>query len=83
MIAVPADVEAGEDEVMAVLVREPGSSVTADEVWEWCDARIPAFAVPRYLRFVERLPLTPSEKVRKVALREEGVTPDTSDRTAR
>jgi len=79
VIAVPAEAEAGEDEVMAYLItREP---VTAEEVWRWCDEHIPAFAVPRYLRFVDELPKTPSQRVQKAELRKLGVTPDTHDRT--
>jgi len=80
VVAVPADIEAGEDEVMAVIVAEPGATPDAAELWRWCDERLPAFAVPRYLRFVDHLPKTPSEKVRKAALRSDGVTPDTHDR---
>ena len=38
--------------------------------------------VPRYIRFVEALPKTPTEPVEKVKLREEGITPDTFDREA-
>ena len=79
VIGVPADVEAGEDEVLAVVVvSEP---VQAAEILEWCTGRIPAFAIPRYLRVIDALPKTPSEKVRKAALREDGVTLDTYDRT--
>ncbi|MFW6773908.1 AMP-binding protein [Nocardioides sp. CPCC 205120] len=80
VIGVPADQEAGEDEVLAVVVAsEP---VEAAEVLEWCRGRIPAFAIPRYVRVVETLPKTPSEKVRKAALRQDGITPDTYDSTA-
>jgi len=79
VIGVPADVEAGEDEVMAVVVTsEP---VTAAALWAFCAGKIPAFATPRYIRFVDALPRTPSQKVRKAVLREEGVTGDTQDRT--
>lgn len=83
VVAVPADHEAGEDEVMAVIVVEDGAEVSADDLWAWCEERIPDFAVPRYLRFVPALPMTPSEKVRKRALRDEGVTADTHDRDHR
>ena len=38
--------------------------------------------VPRYIRFVETLPKTPTERVQKVKLREEGITADTFDREA-
>jgi crotonobetaine/carnitine-CoA ligase len=79
VIGVPADVEAGEDEVLAVVVTsEP---VEASEILTWCEGRIPAFAIPRFVRVVDALPKTPSEKVRKAALREDGITVDTFDRT--
>jgi len=78
VIAVPADSEAGEDEVMACIVGD--GSLNAEEIWAWADQRIPAFAVPRYLRFMDSLPRTPSEKIIKHALRAEGVTGDTYDR---
>lgn len=80
VVAVAADHEAGEDEVMAVVVPVEGHDPTPEELWAWCDERIPAFAVPRYLRFTDELPITPSEKVQKRALREAGVTEDTVDR---
>ena len=38
--------------------------------------------VPSYVRYVETLPKTPTERVQKVKLREEGITPDTFDREA-
>jgi crotonobetaine/carnitine-CoA ligase len=80
VIGVPADVEAGEDEVLAVLV--VSEQVDPAELLAWCDGKIPAFAIPRFLRQVDALPKTPSEKVRKAALREDGITMDTFDRTA-
>ena len=80
VIAVPASVEAGEDEVMAVVVLNEGATLDALEFWAHCDKRLPYFAIPRFVRFVSALPKTPSEKVRKVELREEGVTADTADR---
>ncbi|MXZ29529.1 MAG: ATP-dependent acyl-CoA ligase [Acidimicrobiia bacterium] len=79
-VAVPADQEAGEDEVLVVIVAEPDAALTAEEIWRYGDRRLPYFAVPRYLRFVAELPKTPSEKVRKVELRAAGVTADSHDR---
>jgi carnitine-CoA ligase len=79
VIAVPAEAEAGEDEVMAyVVTSEP---TTPESLWEWCERRVPAFAMPRFLRFVDELPKTPSQRVQKASLREQGVTPDVHDRT--
>ncbi len=79
VIGVPADVEAGEDEVLATVVTS--ETVDPAEILTWCEGRIPAFAIPRFVRVVEALPKTPSEKVRKAALRETGVTSDTYDRS--
>jgi crotonobetaine/carnitine-CoA ligase len=77
VLGVPADQEAGEDEVLAVVVAS--CAVDPAEILAWCEGRIPAFAIPRYLRVVDVLPKTPSEKVRKAVLREDGVTSDTYD----
>lgn len=79
VIGVPADQDAGEDEVLATVVTN--TQVGAAEILSWCEGRIPAFAIPRYVRFIDALPKTPSEKVRKAVLREEGITPGTYDRT--
>ena len=38
------------------------------------------FMVPRFVRFMEKMPKTPSERIEKYKLREEGITPDTWDR---
>ena len=57
VIAVPADSEAGEDEVMAYVVAS--GPVDAAELWQWCEGRIPAFATPRFIRLVDALPKTP------------------------
>ena len=58
VIAVPATIEAGEDEVMACVVTNPGTD--PGEIWAFCSRRVPAFAVPRYIRIMTSLPKTPS-----------------------
>lgn len=80
VVGVPADAEAGEDELLLVVVPETGSRPRPEELWAWCEARLPAFAVPRYIRFADALPMTPSGKVRKAPLREAGVDEYTADR---
>lgn len=80
VIGVPADVEAGEDEVLAAVV--VNQDVSPAEILDFCDGRIPAFARPRYIRVVDDLPKTPSEKVRKSVLRDQGVPPGTYDAAA-
>ena len=79
VIAVPAEQEAGEDEVMAFLVPVPGKEISPAEVWEYCERNLPYFAIPRYLRFINELPKTPSEKVQKAILRESGKDLSTHD----
>jgi carnitine-CoA ligase len=73
VIAVPATGLAAEDEVMAIVVLAPDAELPPAEFWAFCDRRLPRFAVPRYLRFATELPKTPSGKVRKVQLREDGI----------
>ena len=70
-----------EDEIMVVCIPE-GDAPDPAELTHWLAERIPYFMVPRYIRFVEVLPKTPTERVQKVKLREEGITPDTFDREA-
>ena len=79
-IGVPADQEAGEDEVMVFIVPEEGKEVNAQEIWDFSEKQLPDFAIPRYIQVLPELPKTPSEKVRKIELRETGVGPETSDR---
>ena len=80
VIGVPADEQAGEDEVMAVIVAaEP---VQPTDIWSWCAGRVPEFATPRYVRFVDKLPRTPSEKIQRNVLRDEAAhAGDVHDRT--
>jgi crotonobetaine/carnitine-CoA ligase len=80
IVAVPADMEGGEDEVKACIVLNPDRSVTFAALMEWCEERLPAFAVPRYIEFMDSLPKTPTEKIRKGVLRAAGVTAETWDR---
>jgi crotonobetaine/carnitine-CoA ligase len=80
VVAVPADEEGGEDEIKAVVVAAAGAGVDAEQVWSWCDERLPYFAVPRYVELADELPKTPTSKVRKHELRAAGVGPGTADR---
>jgi crotonobetaine/carnitine-CoA ligase len=69
-----------EQEVMACLVRAAGSTLSEAQVLQHCLARVPRFAVPRFIEFVETLPRTASGKVRKQELRERGLGTRTWDR---
>lgn len=84
--AVPADGGEGmEDEVMVAL--QPAANTMIDdsrllELRSTASGNLAKFALPRYLRVMQELPKTPTGKIRKVVLREEGVTQDTIDTTA-
>jgi crotonobetaine/carnitine-CoA ligase len=78
----PVRSELGEDEVMAAIVRQPGSALNALDLTRYCEPRLAYFAVPRFIDFVEALPATENGKVQKFTLRERGVTVGTWDREA-
>jgi crotonobetaine/carnitine-CoA ligase len=80
VVAVPSDT--AEDEILAVLVAADGRDVDYEDVVEFLRPRVAYFMIPRYFRTVTELPMTPTEKVRKVVLREAGLTDDCWDREA-
>jgi crotonobetaine/carnitine-CoA ligase len=75
---IPSDL--GEDDVMvAVVLRDDVAAVAATDVLDWCRERLPYFAVPRYVEFLDELPRTQTAKVLKADLRAAGVRPTTYD----
>jgi carnitine-CoA ligase len=76
----PVRSELAEDEVMAAIVVRPGETIDYAALLDYCQPRMPYFAVPRYLEFVEALPVTENGKVTKYKLRERGVTAASWDR---
>jgi carnitine-CoA ligase len=81
VIAVGIPVES-EEEVMVVIVPKSGQKLEPRELIEWLTPRMPYFAVPRFVRVVDAIPKTETNKQRKFPFREAGVTPDTWDRVA-
>jgi crotonobetaine/carnitine-CoA ligase len=76
VIGVPS--ELSEEEVLAVVkVKEELAPAT---ILDFAQARLPHFAVPRYIRFVAELPKNPQQRIQKFVLREQGITADTWDR---
>lgn len=80
VIGVPSDVT--EDDVLAVVAPATGTAIDPAELISHCAALLPYFMVPRYIRVVDALPKTPTNKVEKHRLRKQGVTSDTWDRVA-
>ena len=62
-------------EVKAYIVPEPGSGLTPDAVWAYCDKEMAGYKVPRYIEFRDSLPKTRTQKTRKFMLRKEAQNP--------
>jgi crotonobetaine/carnitine-CoA ligase len=79
-IAVKAET-GGEDEVLACIVLAPGASPPDPvEILDFCAPRMPYFAVPRYVEFIDDIPKTPSQKIQKNKLRARGLMDSAWDR---
>jgi len=74
--------EISEDDVLAVVATAPGQTVDPAELLEFLRPRLAHFMLPRYVRVLEQLPRTPTQKIEKYLLRAEGVTANTWDREA-
>ena len=61
--AIPVPDALGEDEILVAVVRRPGAALQAQEIADWCAARLAAIKVPRYVAFVDALPHTPTHRV--------------------
>ncbi|MGD9920690.1 MAG: AMP-binding protein [Pseudorhodoplanes sp.] len=77
-IAVPG--QDGEDEVLVAVQPKPGRTIDPSELLTFLLPRMPHYMVPRYIRIMETMPRTQTDKVQKQILRSQGVTTDTWDR---
>lgn len=64
--AVP-DTRLGED-VIAVIVRRPGTTLTEREMREFASVRLAPVKVPRRVMFVEQIPKGPTGKIQRIGL---------------
>ncbi len=80
--AIPVPAEHEEDEVMVVIEPKPGETIDPEALTEFLVPRMAHFMVPRYIRIMDSLPKTPTNKVQKPLLKQQGVTDDTWDREA-
>ena len=75
-----AEVE-GEHELKLNVVLQDGTHLTHEDLAGFINENAPHYFVPRYMEFVDSLPMTPTNKVQKFKLREAGVGPSTWDLT--
>ncbi len=71
-----------EQEVMAAVVAKPDATLDLVELNAFLEAVLPKFMVPRYYRLATTLPKTPTGKIQKVLLRNEGLGAPHWDREA-
>jgi fatty-acyl-CoA synthase len=58
------------EELMAWIIRRPGSGIDRDQVREFCQGRIAHYKIPRYVKLVDEFPMTVTGKVQKFKMRE-------------
>lgn len=80
--AVAVDSEYSEDEILVAVSFADGKSVTMEDLIAFLEPRMAHFMVPRYIRVLDDLPKTPTQKVEKYLIRNAGVTDETWDREA-
>ncbi len=78
-VGVASEFEA-DDEIKICLVLKPDAVVTEEDMLRHLAATLPHYMVPRYIEFMQALPRTPTNKVKKAELRVRGATPGTWDR---
>lgn len=79
IVGIPA--ELGDEDVLLAVQPRTDADIDPAELIAWCRDRLASHLVPRFVR-VMRLPLTPSERVEKQKIRDEGVVADTYDAEA-
>jgi crotonobetaine/carnitine-CoA ligase len=77
---VPVPGAGSEDDVLAVITITPGGGLEPAGLIGFLRDELPYFMIPRYIRVLDELPKTPTQKVEKHVLRNAGVTADTWDR---
>jgi crotonobetaine/carnitine-CoA ligase len=65
--------EVGGQEIMVAVVLRPGVELTAEDLLDFCNGKMPHFAVPRYVRFMDALPRNHAQRVLKQQLKSDGV----------
>jgi carnitine-CoA ligase len=63
VVGVPSELT--EEEVLAVVKLKSGQELSPEALLDFYQDRLPHFAVPRYVRFVEQLPKNPQQRIEK------------------
>jgi crotonobetaine/carnitine-CoA ligase len=76
---IPSSELESEDELMISVVLKPAAELSHEALCAFINDNGPHYFVPRYMNFVESLPYTPTNKVKKYMLRDTGVSDQTWD----
>jgi carnitine-CoA ligase len=68
-LPIPAEV-GGEHDIAVFIVPNKGERLGEEEIRAWAKTMMPKFMWPKYIRFVDDLPKTPTSKIEKYKLRE-------------
>ena len=63
--------EGDEDDIVVFAVPRAGVELTREEIAVWAEGELPKFMRPRYVRVVDDIPRTPTNKVEKYKLRQQ------------
>lgn len=69
-VSVPSPL--GEDDILVAVVLAADAELSPSELVRHLETRVSRFMLPRYIRFVDELPKTPTLKIMKHALRAQG-----------
>lgn len=69
--AVPVPARVGSEDDIAVFVElsDGGDALTEEALRAWAEQQMPRYMLPAYVRFVDSLPVTPTNKVQKFVLK--------------
>ncbi|CAB3778819.1 AMP-binding protein [Pararobbsia alpina] len=59
------------EEICAWIVAKAGHAITVEDIRDFCRGQIAHFKVPRYVRFVDSIPMTVTGKAQKFVMREQ------------
>jgi fatty-acyl-CoA synthase len=62
------------EEVCAWVILQPGQNMTEDDIKDFCQGQIAHYKIPRYIRFVNEMPMTVTGKPQKFKMRETMMT---------
>lgn len=70
VVGIPSEVMG--EEIKACVVLRRGESLSPESLLNWCQDRLAEFMIPRFIKFLDELPKTSSEKVQRFLLKEKG-----------